>query len=287
MKSRIKKPVLLLAVAAVLILAVYVGRAIETEHPMDKLYREYIDVVNHVHVVNYKSGVVITEFDDAGEPAAEIQMKREGIFDAWSKYLNNRNVPRFTDLEENGKEIEEETSLTQEAQGKMVLLPTKEEYFKNGVYLRQDRDTEAWTKSEVQKYRIFEMLPFDSELLNRYAKHYKSDNRGKFVVFFFSVDPNYLTRTFTDLPATLGYDFSPEYTEGTIKMLVYPDTLLPRRIYSIYRIKDTETGKSYEFYLDTYYSENEDYEDMEEPALPQQTQGEQRQDKAGAFDNRN
>jgi hypothetical protein len=268
MKKNIRKPILIFAAAAVVILAVYVGMALETEHPMDKLYRDYIDVVNHVHVVNYKSGVVITEFDDAGEPANEIQMKREGIFDAWSKYLNNRNVSRFTDLEDNGKEVEEETSLTQEAHGKMVLLPIKEEFFKNGVYLSQDRDSQKWARKAVQEYRIFEMLPFDSELLNRYAKHYKSENRGKFVVFFYSVDPNYLTRTFPDLPKTLGYDFIPEYTEGTIKMLVYPDTLLPRRIYSIYRIKDTETGKSYEFYLDTYYSENEDYEDMEEPKLP-------------------
>lgn len=268
MKFKSKKTVLILAVAAALILAVYVGRAIETEHPMDKLYREYINVVNHVHVVNYKSGVVITEFDAVGEPAAEVQMKREGVFDAWSKYLNNRNVPRFTDLEEDGKEVEEETSLTQEAHGQMVLLPTQEEFFKNGVYLNQDRESGEWTQRAIPEYRIFEMLPFDSELLNRYAKHYKSENRGKFVVFFFSVDPNYLTRTFQGLPGTLGYDFIPEYTEGTIKMLVYPDTLLPRRIYSIYRLRDTETGKSYEFYLDTYYSESEDYEAMEEPALP-------------------
>ncbi|HHX95721.1 MAG TPA: hypothetical protein GX691_07885 [Clostridia bacterium] len=257
-----------LAAAAAVITALYIGMALKTEHPMDKLYTDYIDVVNHVHVVNFKSGVVISELDDSEEVIDELQMKREGIFDAWSKFVNCRNVARFSEIEDNGKEVEEETSLTQEAKGEMVLLPVMEEYYKNGVYLAQDRDTKEWTRSTREQLNIFEMLPFNSELLNRYAKHYKSENRGKFVVFFFSVDPNYLTRTFPDITATLGYDFKAKFTEGTIKMLVYPDTLLPRRIYSIYRIEDRETGKNYEFYLDTYYSENEDYEDMEEPVIP-------------------
>ena len=150
----------------------------------------------------------------------------------------------------------------------MVLLPTSEEFYKNGTYLKQDRSTGTWTRDERDQLYIFEMLPFNAELLNKYAKHYRSDNRGKFVVFYFSVDPNYLTRTFPDIPATLGSDFKAEFTEGTIKMLVYPDTLLPRRIYSIYRITDKETGKNYEFYLDTYYSQNEDYKGMKEPAIP-------------------
>ena len=268
LKLKNRTTFLALAGAAALILALYVGMALKTEHPMDKLFRDYIDVVNHAHVVNYKSGVIITEFDEAGEAVKEIQMKREGIFDAWSKYVNNRNVSRFSEIEDNGKEVEEETSLTQEADGQMVLLPISEEFYKNGVYLRQDRDTGKWARSTTNQINMFEMLPFNSELLNRYAKHYKSENRGKFVVFFFSVDTKYLTRTFPELPATLGYNISPKYTEGTIKMLVYPDTLLPRRIYSIYRITDKDTGKNYEFYLDTYYSENEDYEDMEEPKIP-------------------
>lgn len=269
-KLKNKNTALTLAMVGALVLALYAGMALKTPHPMDKLFTDYLDVVNHVHVVNFKSGVVITEFDNSGEPSKEIQMKREGIFDAWSKYVNCRNVNQFTDMQEDGKEVEEETSLTQESKGKMVLLPTSEEFYKNGIYLRQDRNTGSWTRTASDQLNIFEMLPFNSELLNRYAKHYKSENRGKFVVFFFSVDPNYLTRTFPDLPATLGYDFKPEYTEGTIKMLVYPDTLLPRRIYSIYRIKDRKTGRNYEFYLDTYYSENEDYEDMEEPAIPRE-----------------
>ena len=270
MKFKNIKTVWVLAGAAALILALYVGMAIKTEHPMDKLYADCIDVVNHVHVVNFKSGVVISELDKTGEVSEEQQMKREGIFDAWSKFVNCRNVSKFT-LEDNGEEqeVEEDTSLTQEAKGEMVLLPTSEEYYKNGTYLKKDRSTGTWSRTTADQLTTFEMLPFDSELLNRYAKHYKSENRGKFVVFFFSVDPNYLTRTFPDLPATLGYNFKPKFTEGTIKMLVYPDTLLPRRIYSIYRIKDTDTGKDYEFYLDTYYSENEDYEDLEEPAIPQ------------------
>lgn len=268
MRLKSKKTFWALAAAAALIIALYIGMAVKSEHPMDKLYTDCIDVVNHVHVVNFKSGVVITEFDETGEILKEIQMKREGIFDAWSKFVNSRNVPRFSEIEDNGREVEEQTSLTQEAKGKMVLLPISEEYYKNGVYLAQDRDTKAWSRTTREQLNIFEMLPFNSELLNRYAKHYKSENRGKFVVFFFSIDPNYLTRAFPEIPATLGYDFKAKFTEGTIKMLVYPDTLLPRRIYSIYRVEDTETGKNYEFYLDTYYSENEDYDDMEEPAIP-------------------
>jgi len=268
MKGNIRKKTLIGAgVLGAGLIILYIGMALRTEHPMDRLFTDYVEAVNKVHVVNFKSGVVITEFDDQGNEARELQMKREGIFDAWSKFVNSRNVARFTDIEDN-KEVEEETSLTQEAKGEMVLLPTSEEYFKNGVYLAQDRETKSWFRTTRDEYTIFEMLPLNSELLNRYAKHYESDNRGKFVVFFFSVDPNYLTRTFPDLPATLGYNFDPKFTEGTIKMLVYPDTLIPRRIYSIYRIEDTETGKKYEFYLDTYYSESEDYEEEEEPAIP-------------------
>ena len=269
MKLKNRKIILSLAAAAALILAMYIGMAIKTQHPMDKLYTDYLDTVNHAHVVNFKSGVVITEFNAKGEVSKELQMKREGIFDAWSKFVNCRNVAKFTAMENEEKKIEEETSLTQEAKGKMILLPVSEEYYKNGTYLKEDRKTGAWSQTDGEQLNIFEMLPFNSELLNRYAKHYKSDNRGKFVVFFFSVDPNYLTRTFPYLPQTLGYDFKAKYTEGTIKMLVYPDTLLPRRIYSIYRITDESTGKNYEFYLDTYYSQNEKYEDMEEPSIPQ------------------
>ena len=258
LKLKKQTVVIALAAGAALILAVYIGMALKTEHPMDKLYRDYIDVVNHAEMVNYKSGVVLTEFDNAGEAVSEIQMKREGVFDAWNKHFSNRNVAKFTDIENNGEEVEEETSLSQQADGQMVLLPVSEETYLDGVYSQKDRATGKWTRSNTDRLTIFEMLPFNSELLNRYAKHYKSENRGKFVVFFFSVDPEYLTRTFPNLPATLGYDFTAEYTEGTIKMLVYPDTLLPRRIYSIYRITDTDTGKNYEFYLDTYYSAAEE-----------------------------
>lgn len=253
-KPKRKTVFLALTAGAALILAVYVGMALKTEHPMDKLYREYMDVVNHIETVNYKSGVVITELDQDEEAVEEIQMKREGMFNAWTKRFTNRNVARFTDIEDNGENVEEETSLTQQADGKIVLPPVSDEFYKEGMYLQKDRATGEWSQFETDQLTIFEMLPFNSELLNRYAKHYKSENRGKFVVFFFSVNPTYLNHNFPDLPATLGYDIDPGYHEGTIKMLVYPDTLLPRRIYSIYRITDRNTGKNYEFYLDTYYS---------------------------------
>lgn len=271
MKGNYMKKIWVLGALAAIILSFYVGMALETEHPMDRLYNNFIDRVNHVHVVNFKSGIEISEFAGANseKPVDKVRMKREGIFDAWSKFINFRNVEQFTDLEgKNKEEVEEDTSLTRQEQGKIVLLPTSEVYFKNHILLAQDREAKEWSKTSREQLNIFEMLPFNSELLNRYAKHYKSENRGKFVVFFFSVDPNYLTRTFSDVLPSYGYNFKPKFTEGTIKMLVYPDTLVPRRIYSIYRITDTKTDKSYEFYFDTWYSPNEDYKGMKEPALP-------------------
>ena len=84
---------------------------------MDKLYTDYIDVVNHVHVVNFKSGVY-QRIGRLRRSIDELQMKREGIFNAWSKFVNCRNVARFSEIEDNGKEVEEETSLTQEAKAK-------------------------------------------------------------------------------------------------------------------------------------------------------------------------
>ncbi|MBO8129066.1 MAG: hypothetical protein H0Z39_07700 [Peptococcaceae bacterium] len=251
------KKIWMLSSFAAVILALYIGMAIQREHPMDQLYDAVINKINHVHVINFKSGFIITQYQN-GEIVNQWQMKREGTYNAWSKYLNFRNVLQFSHLKEKDKkEVEEKTSLSSEPKGNMVLLPVEEAYFQDGVYLTKDRQTKTWTAQQKDSFDLLELLPFNAELLNRYAKHYKSENRGKFVVFFFSVDPDYLSRTFPTIFESYGYDFPVKFTEGTIKMLVYPDTLLPRRIYSIYKIENLETGEIFEFNIDTYYSERE------------------------------
>lgn len=244
----------LLLSAAAVILACYAGMAWQREHPMDQLYAAVIDEVNKAEAVNFKSGLIVTRQRN-GETMEEWQMKREGVYDVWHKNLHYRNVPQFSHLEgEEKKQVEQRTSLSPGEQGEITLLPVAEVRYENGVYREQDRATRAWSVRERAAYNILEILPFNAELLNRYAKHYESDNRGKFVVFFFSIDPEYLSRTFPAVLESYGYSFPPEFTEGTIKLLVYPDTLIPRRVYSIFRVTDPTTGENYEFNLDTYFS---------------------------------
>lgn len=262
------KKIWLLSSIAAVILSLYIGMAIRTEHPMNQLYDSVIDKINHTHVVNFKSGFAVNQYNN-GQITEQWQMKREGTYDAWSKYLNFRNVLQFTNIDQQDKEeVEEKTSLSQDPKGNMILLPIQETFFKNGLYLTQNRETGLWTSQSKDSFQLLELLPLNAELLNRYAKHYKSENRGKFVVFFFSVDPNYLSRTFPTILESDNLSFPMRFKEGTIKMLAYPDSLLPRRVYSIYKIENLETGEVFEYNIDTYFSENEDYQDLEEPAIP-------------------
>ena len=232
-----------------------------------------IDKMNSVHVINFKSGTgvsVYNVYEEREELIYQWQMKREGEYDAWSKYLHLKNVPRF-EYEQDQDDVEKDTSLSFEpSDGNLLLLPTKEVYFKNKMYFTLDRESNTWSYQAKDYFNLLELLPFNSEVLNRYAKHYKSDNRGKFTVFFFSIDPNYLTRTFSNILESEDLDFPFRFREGTVKTLVYPDSDLPIRIYSLYVIENLETKEIYRYNITTYFSENEEFEDNQEPAIPKQ-----------------
>lgn len=259
-----KKMILTLLIS--IILSLYIGMALQKEHPTEQLFESMVDKINSTHVVKFKSGFAVNVYDKNEELTYKWQMKREGTYDAWSKYLNFRNVLQF----ENGKndKADEKTSLSINPDGNMIALPISETYYKNNMYFTQDRESDIWTYQSKNSFDLLELLTFNSEVLNRYAKHYKSENRGKFVVFFFSVDPNYLTRTFSDILESDDLSFPYRLKEGTIKVLVYPDTLLPRRIYSFFQIENLETQELYKYNINTYFSEDETYQDMEEPAIP-------------------
>jgi|GEM_PF-2190105 len=262
----------LLTVIAV-ILALYIGMASRTEKPVDQLFAEMKETMNKAHVVNFKSGFAVNLYDPTQtEIKEQWQFKRSGTYDAWSKYLHYKNLTRFEHSVESDEESEKKTSLSIDASGNMIALPIKESFFKNGTYFEQNRATGEWTSQNKSSSDLIELLPLNAELLNRYAKYYKAENRGKFVVYFFSVDPNYLTRTFPNILHPEGHTFPLRFKEGTIKALVYPDTNLPRRIYAIYVIENLETGELYEYNIDTYFSEDESYPENEEPAIPQTIQ---------------
>jgi hypothetical protein len=223
------KKIWILTTLTAIIFALYIGMTTRTAHPMDRL------------------------FDSM----------------AWSRFLHFKNLTHFENLVSNeDEEVEEKTSLSIEERGNMVALPLKEAYFKNGLYFGKNRASGSWTHQEKHSYDLLELLPLNSEVLNRYAKYYKTDNRGRFVVYFFSVDPNYLTRTFPNILESDGHTFPIRFKEGTIKTLVYPDTNLPRRIYAIYLMENLETGEIYEYNIDTYFSEDETYQEPDEPGIP-------------------
>ncbi|WP_025027163.1 hypothetical protein [Caldalkalibacillus mannanilyticus] len=261
------------------ILALYVGMALKTEHPAEQLFREVTDEMNKAHVISFKSGFGINLYENeqalleqelSGKATAkeQWQIKRSGTYDAWSKYLHYKNLTRYENQMESTEESEKKTSLSFETSGNMLLLPIKEAYFKNGMSFEQNRATGEWSYQERYSYNLIELLPFNAEVMNRYAKYYKFTNRMHFVVFFYSIDPNYLTRTFPDILETEGHTFPIRFKEGTLKVVVYPDTNLPRRIFATYLIENLDTGEIYEYNVDTYYSANESYPEHEEPAIP-------------------
>ncbi len=260
-----KKALFITGIIAVF--AFYVGMAIQNDHPMDQLYDSAIEKINETHVVNFKSGFVVKVYNEDEELIDEWQMKRQGIYDAWSDFLHYKNVIQFEYDQDDIENKEEDTSLSFDPTGNMITLPIKEAYFGNKMFFSFDRDSQTWSYQQKDEFGLLELLPLDAELLNRYADLYDTDNRGKFVVFFFSVDTDYLTKNFPNILESDNLDFPYKFNDGIIKMLVYPDTMLPRRIYSIYLIENLETHEVYEYNLDTYFSENEDFPDNN-PEIP-------------------
>lgn len=267
------KKIWMLVILASVVLALYVGMASQASHPADQLFDSMVTEINDARVVSFKSSFANILYDSKQEEIKEQwQYKRRGTYDAWSKFLHFENVTRFVDPSEGAEdeEAEEKTSLSPDASGNIISLPIKEAFFKNGMYFQQHRASELWEYQSKHSYDLIELLPLNAEVLNKYATYYKADNRGKFVVYFFSVDPNYLTRTFPDILQSDGYDFPMRFREGTIKALVYPDTNLPRRIYSHYLIENLDTGDIYQYNIDTYFSVDYTYPEPDEPAIPWQ-----------------
>ena len=258
-----RKSSILLLILAIAI-SFYIGQAIISKSPTEQLFNSMVEKINATHVVNFKSGFAINIYDQSKVLTQQWQMKRQGNYDAWSKYLRYENVLRFEGLDD----AEKDTSLSFEEKGSILQPPTQESYYKNNMLYTKDLEDQQWSFTTSSSVDLLELLPFNAEVLNRYAKYYKADNRGKFVVFFFSVDPNYLTRTFSDILQSEGFNFPYRFKEGTIKLLAYPDTLVPRRVYAYYVIENTETKEIYEYNINTYFSESEDFIGFDEPAVP-------------------
>lgn len=248
------------------VLAFYVGMAIQTEHPMDQLYDSAIEEINKAHVVNFKSGFVVKLYNEDEEIVDQWQMKRQGIYDVWSNYLHYKNVLKY-EYDDDDVVEEDDTSLSFDPTGKTITLPIEEVYFDNEMFYSFDRDGETWSYQQKDEFHLLELLPFDAELINRYAELDKMENRGKFVVLFFSVDTDYLTKNYPNILESDSLDFPYKFNEGTIKILIFPDTMLTRRVYSKYLIENLETHEVYEYNLDTYFSENEDFPDNN-PEIP-------------------
>ncbi|MDQ0339877.1 hypothetical protein J2S00_002672 [Caldalkalibacillus uzonensis] len=259
-----------IAIFFAVILSVYVGMTIQKKHPMDQLLTDTIQHINQTRVISFKSGFSINYYDKDFDLIDQWQFKRRGVYDAWSKYIHYENLTRFEEIVSTVDDDEDkETSLTPQFEGNTVLLPIKEAYYKNRMYFTKSRVTNEWNYQEKQSFDLLELLPFNSELINRYAHHYRSENRGPFVVLFFSVDPNYLTRTFPDILIADNHHFPLEFLQGTIKLLVYPDSPIPKRAYCTYMIKNIDTGDIFEYNIDVYYSINSNYTVDEEPAIPE------------------
>lgn len=260
-----KKTILIAVVLS--ILAFYTGMAINQEHPMDELHSTVIDKINDSHVINFKSGYLIEVYNSRDVIIDQWQYKQQGIFDAYSKYLNTQNVKQFDFELMNKDEINNKTSLSFEEKGELLFLPISEVYYKNNDLFYLDRLTNTWSYQQKNSYAILELLVFNSELLNRYSTYYKSDNRGEFVVFYYSIDPEYLTKEYPNILEANNLSFPYKFTEATIKLLVYPDTTLPRRVYSIFHLENLDTHDLYSIKIDTYFSENEEF-DNTEPEIP-------------------
>lgn len=141
-------------------------------------------------------------------------------------------------------------------------------FYKDYDYFYLDKDSNKWAYQEKNSYDLLELFIFNSEILNRYSTCYETDNRGEFVVFYYSVDPEYLTTNYPDILKASDLSFPYKFTDAIVKLVVYPDTTLPRRIYSIFHVENLETHELININIDSYFSENEDYLENEHPEIP-------------------
>lgn len=250
------------------ILAFYTGMAINQDHPMDELHSSVIDTINDNHVLNFKSGYIFYTYNSKEEIIDEWQYKQQGIYDTYSKYLHVENAIQFDYEDADEDNIDNQTSLSFEKNGELINLPVKESFYKDYDYFYLDKDSNKWAYQEKNSYDLLELFIFNSEILNRYSTCYETDNRGEFVVFYYSVDPEYLTTNYPDILKASDLSFPYKFTDAIVKLVVYPDTTLPRRIYSIFHVENLETHELININIDSYFSENEDYLENEHPEIP-------------------
>ncbi len=253
----------LLIAVSLIVLAFYLGSVLKADHPIMRLYKEAIVSINQAELVNFKSLIVVRELDGAGSQeltdSDQIwRLKRQGVYNVKSGDFHYKNVATYEYPADDPRSKQQDTSLSFEETGTLLTPAIVEAYYYDQLLRYYDRDQESWLGSDFQDLYLFEFLPFHADLINRQVEHIDSENRGKFVVYTFHVDPEFLTRTFPQLLVADDLDFEPNFLEGQIKILIYPDTSLTRRIYSDFVLANPETGKRYAYQVDSYYSANED-----------------------------
>jgi hypothetical protein len=234
--------------------AFYLGLIIDQKHPIDTLYVEAINSINQAEAIKFKSLLVV------GTPDGTVHYRRQGIYDVSSGDLNYLNVANYQFAEDDPRNKEEGTSFSFEAGGTLKMLPIQEAYYCRPLISMLDRGTQERTESELTEFTLLELLPFDADIINRQVMLQSSENRGKFVVYSFTVDTEYLSKHFPRILLADGLDFTAVFVDANIKILVYPDTTLTRRVFSDFTIQSKETGERYQFQLDSYFFDNEDKE---------------------------
>lgn len=242
--------------------AFYFGSVIGKDHPIDILYEEAITSINDAELINFKSLLVVEKLDadndiDAAHDADIWHYKRQGVYDVSSGDLHYLNVRNYQYDDGDPRNKEEDTSLSFTEAGRLITLPIQEAYYQKPVISLLNRESGQWSDWGLADFRLLELLPFDADIINRQVTLTDSENRGKFVVYSFDVDLDYLTRNFSRILLADDLNFPATFVAAEFKILIYQDTTLTRRIYSDFLIENKDTGQRYSFQLDTYFSANE------------------------------
>lgn len=248
-----------LLIAFILVIAAfYLGSVIGTNHPIDTLYEDAITSINEAELINFKSLLVVNKLKtDSNAKADSWHYKRQGVYDVSSGDLHYLNVRNYQYDDGDPRNEEEDTSLSFTEAGTLITLPIQEAYYHKPVISVLARETAEWTDWGLDDFRLLELLPFDADIINRQTTLTNSENRGKFVVYSFDVNTDYLTQNFSRILLADDMNFSAHFVEAEFKVLIYQDTTLTRRIYSDFLIENRKTGERYTFQLDTYFSANE------------------------------
>lgn len=247
----------LLIAASLIVLAFYLGSVLKADQPVLRLYKDAIKSINQAELINFKSLAVVRENGTDGNSDTAWRLKRQGVYDVKRGNLHYKNVLAYEYDQDDPRSKEEDTSLSFEEIGTLYMPQIKEAYYKNGRLQVLDRDLLEWADSELAQLFLIELLPFNADLINRQIELKASENRGKFVVYTLDINADFLSRNFDSILLADDLDFEARFVSGSLKILIYPDTGLTRRIYSDYIIENPATGQRYTYQLDTYFSANE------------------------------